>query len=267
MWTSLRRVLYVEVPRPVVWLYAGALCALVVFVSVHTPVTLYPGAPHDDGLYMSLGRYLSEGSWLGPYNEFTLAKGPGYPAFLAVANWLGISVSLAHALFQCFAALFFVVVCHRFVKSTLLSGLMLTLLVWQPIPIAVYLRRILREQIYYPQLLLFLGLLILVLFASHENQEALAVRHRMRAGLGLVLAHPRGRLLGVARRRFVVLLGAASGLPVPVASPDARCAIGGSGFVCRNANGLSHDQLARLRLVCRRRFQGSEFSESAGRDS
>src|SRR5215210_6932428 len=129
---GIARILYFDVPRPVAYGYLIALILAYVVVAVHTPVTLYPGAPHDDGLYMSLGQYLAEGKWLGPFDQFTLMKGPGYPAFLAVANWLGISVSLAHALLHCFAVTFFTVACHRFVKSSLLSGLMFALLLWQP---------------------------------------------------------------------------------------------------------------------------------------
>ncbi len=92
-------------------------------VATHTPLTIYPGAMHDDGLFIKLGMYLAEGQWLGPFSQFTLMKGPGYPAFLAVAHWLGISVTLAHALFHCLAVTVFTVVLHRFVKSYLLSGL------------------------------------------------------------------------------------------------------------------------------------------------
>jgi len=67
---------------------------------LHTPLSINATYPHDDTLFMSLGRSLAEGQWLGPYTEFTLMKGPGYPFFLAAANWLGISVALAHALFH-----------------------------------------------------------------------------------------------------------------------------------------------------------------------
>lgn len=74
--------------------------------------------------FMTLGRYLAEGKWLGPYDQLTLVKGPGYPAFLALAQWLGLPVSLAHALLRCFAIAIFVIVLHRFIGSFLLSGLL-----------------------------------------------------------------------------------------------------------------------------------------------
>jgi hypothetical protein len=53
-------------------------------------MVLLPDATHDDGLFMALGRSLAEGHWLGDFNQFTLMKGPGFPAF--VNNWLGIPI-------------------------------------------------------------------------------------------------------------------------------------------------------------------------------
>ena len=106
-----------DVPNAVVYLYLGSLILLYVVVAVHTPMTLYADAGHDDALFALLGRYLAEGQWLGPFSQFTLMKGPGYPAFLALSNWLSLSATLAHALFHCLAVTFFVAVAHRFLRS------------------------------------------------------------------------------------------------------------------------------------------------------
>ena len=95
--TAVNRVVYFAAPKWLVYLYVIALILAYLVVVAHTPLTLYPGAPHDDGLFMSLGRSLAEGHWLGRYSEFTLTEGAGYPVFLATANGLGISASLADA--------------------------------------------------------------------------------------------------------------------------------------------------------------------------
>jgi hypothetical protein len=165
------RFFYFSVPRPIALGYVIAMAALYVFVRVHTPLAIYPGAPHDDTLFMTLGKYLSEGNWLGPYDDFTLMKGPGYPAFLALGNLLGIPVSLATALFHCFAIVFLVVICHRFIKSNLLSGLLLALLLWHPVTLSMYLLRIYRESIYYAQALFFLAALCAALFYATGKWE------------------------------------------------------------------------------------------------
>lgn len=127
------RLLYFEVPPAVVWAYVVGMILLYVFVSVHTPITVLAHKPHDDGLFMSLGAYLSEGRWLGPFNQYTLMKGPGYAAFLALNNWLGTPISLSHALFHCMAVTLFAIVAHRFAGSIVLSGLLFTLLLWHPV--------------------------------------------------------------------------------------------------------------------------------------
>jgi len=168
-WT---RLLYVRVPRAAIYAYVIGLSLLYVFVYVHMPLTVYAAAPHDDGLSIKLGRYLSEWHWLGPYDQFTLMKGPGYPAFLAAANWLGLSVSLAHALFHCVAVTFFTSATHRFIRSPLISALLFLLLLWHPF--LLILLRVFRDAIYGGQVLIFLAALMLALFDAPDARRRTA---------------------------------------------------------------------------------------------
>jgi hypothetical protein len=140
-------------------------------VAVHTPQTIYANAGFDDGLFMTLGQNLAEGKWLGSYSQFTLMKGPGYPVFLALNNWLGIPESLACALFHCAAVTFFVAVAHRFIKSLLLSGVLFALLLWHPF--ALIETRIVREQIYYGQVLIFLAAAAFALFCARGARQTM----------------------------------------------------------------------------------------------
>ncbi len=135
-------------------------------------------------LFISLGRFLAQGKWLGPFNQFTLMKGPGYPAFLALSHWLGISITLAHALFHCAAVLIFVAVAHRFMRSYLLSGLLFALLLWQPT--ALSLLRVLRDRLYFDQLLILLASLMWMLFAARSNRERAAAGAVSGAMLGWI---------------------------------------------------------------------------------
>jgi hypothetical protein len=153
-----------DVPKSLVLGYVTFLILGYIVIATHTPMTVYPGASYDDGLFITLGQYLAEGHWLGPYNQFTLIKGPGYPAFLAVAQWLGLSLSLARAVLHCFAVAAFVIVLHRFIGSFLLSGLLFTLLLWHPVSLSVHLLRVFREQIYYCQVLLVFAAFVAVFF-------------------------------------------------------------------------------------------------------
>src|ERR1700681_4912126 len=85
-----QRLIYFGVPRAAIYAFILGLSAVYVLVYVHTPLAIML-LPHDDTLFVKLGRYLAEGKWLGPFDQSTLMKGPGYPLFLALANWLGIS--------------------------------------------------------------------------------------------------------------------------------------------------------------------------------
>ena len=66
--------------------------------SMNLPISIITDFIHDDALYISLGQHLANGDWLGPYNQMTLAKGPGFPIFLAINNLLGLPVTLSIAL-------------------------------------------------------------------------------------------------------------------------------------------------------------------------
>src|ERR1700722_18056994 len=89
----------------------GPLLVLLIAVAVvrlaivlNLPILFLPQAGHDDGLFMRLGASLASGNWLGDFSQFTLMKGPGYPAFLAMTSFSGLSVAATHGLFQ-FAAI------------------------------------------------------------------------------------------------------------------------------------------------------------------
>ncbi len=156
--------LYFVPPRPWILTYVIVNLALYFFIKTHTPLALDAGKPHDDTLFMMLGLRIASGEWLGPYNEYTLMKGPGFPLFLAIGNWSGLPISAVIALFHSLAVTSFVVVCHRFVQSFLLSGLLFTLLLWHPASLTPPLLSMLRDSIYYAQGLLFFAAFIGAIF-------------------------------------------------------------------------------------------------------
>ena len=140
-----------------------------IFVYVNTPLTVYPDANYDDALFIKLGHLFSEGLWLGPYDQLTLIKGPGYPLFLAVSHWLRISVSLAHALFHCAAIIFFVFVANKFIRSFLLSGMLFALLLFHPSVLSPLQLRVVRDEIYYGQMLVAFAAMACALFCVNNK--------------------------------------------------------------------------------------------------
>jgi hypothetical protein len=76
------------------WLLVLGVTLVSLWLRVRSPMWLVD-APNDDGLFARLAGHLIDGEWLGPYNELTLAKGPGYPLFMAVAYRLHLPLKLA----------------------------------------------------------------------------------------------------------------------------------------------------------------------------
>ena len=204
---------------PYIYATLAAVSIFYIFVVVHTPLAIWPTEVHDDGLFISLGRYISEGRWLGPFNQFTLMKGPGYPLFLAIGNWLGVPVTFSHSLFHCFAVTFFVFVAYTFMRSFLLSATLYVLLLWHPVLITRLLQRILREQIYSGILLVALAATVYALLSDGSFKQRLLLRCDRRDGVGLALVNPRRRILD---RSGVCISNSSSNYESRAAKPSCR---------------------------------------------
>lgn len=78
-----------------------ALIALLYLVTaMQFPVTIRSHTAHDDYLFWVIGDHIYNGNWLGSYSQMTLAKGAGFPLFLALNAHLGIPITLSIALFN-----------------------------------------------------------------------------------------------------------------------------------------------------------------------
>ena len=85
--------------RPLFFVFSVAYLML----AMNLPVSIYTGAGHDDALFWGNAYKIVNGNWLGTYNHLTLAKGPGFPLFLAANAVIGTPVTLLSALFYLFA--------------------------------------------------------------------------------------------------------------------------------------------------------------------
>ncbi len=72
-------------------------------LAMNLPVTIRTYLVHDDALYWEHAYQIVNGNWLGAYSQMTLAKGPGFPLFLATNAILGIPITLLIALVYLFA--------------------------------------------------------------------------------------------------------------------------------------------------------------------
>jgi hypothetical protein len=156
--------------------FAWAVIVLAVgirlFVGLHLPLHFLYLADYDDALFVRLAIELASGHWLGSFDQMTLAKGPGYPLFLALSSLSGLPVSLTHSLFHLMATAVAAWTVFRLSASRWLGILAFLLLSLHPVAFQPELLRVFRDQIYWGQSLLVFSLFSLVLFAPPRARSA-----------------------------------------------------------------------------------------------
>lgn len=133
-------------------------------------------ARHDDALFVRQAVHLVNGEWLGPYDELTLAKGAGYPLFLAACSGLGVSVPLGQRLLWIGACLVALRALAPLLTSRTAAFAAYAALLLQP----VAWRNLVREAIY-PALSLLVVALALALLLRPE-----AAPEKVGRGAGLL---------------------------------------------------------------------------------
>ena len=154
-------------------LWTAAVVVLVrIWLGVSLPLTFLPGAGADDGLYMSHAISILDGNWLGPFNQYTLVKGPGYPLFLVFTSLTGLPVSLTHVLFQLGAIGLVAWAIFRVTRSRALSLTTFILLALHPAGITSGIERVTRDQIYWAQTLIVVALFVIMLLSPFRSRWA-----------------------------------------------------------------------------------------------
>jgi len=152
--------------RPLFFIFSVAYLIL----AMHLPASIYTGAGHDDALFWRNAYQIVQGNWLGSYNQMTLAKGPGFPLFLAANAVLGIPVTLLIALFYLFA-------CGLIAKTLRDLGLnkyfVLTIFVVILFHPALFPTRIIRDNIYPALSLIIISGMIRLVFTPLQQDRRL----------------------------------------------------------------------------------------------
>lgn len=126
--------------------------------------------PHDDYLFITLAKNLLSGEWLGPYNHYTLIKGPVYPLFIAFSHLLAIPLLLSQQIlysFSCVVAIFALrpYVAHRALLMACFALLLFNPFLYNfPLP-----GRVLRESFSLSLVLLVFASLLGLISRLHAN--------------------------------------------------------------------------------------------------
>ena len=144
---------------------AAAVSALSLILRAHVPITV-AGEPVDDLLFVRGATYLAHGQWLGPFDQFTLVKGPGYPAFIAAMYRSGVSLKVGEQLTYLLASAaiagcIWVVTRRRAV--TLAAYAVLAL---DPVNFSTYGSRLIRDGWYSSICMLFVATFFLAIYGA-----------------------------------------------------------------------------------------------------
>lgn len=164
---------------------AFALVALKLWLVAAQRIFAVGFANYDDALFVRLADFIRHGQWLGPYDHFTLAKGPMYPVFIATVNALGLPLFPAqHAAYAIACGLLVLalrpLVAHRGLRCALFA-----VLLFNPVTFdSIIHTRVLRQNILHA---LVLGVLagFIGLYARRSTAPRRLLPWTLLAGLAL----------------------------------------------------------------------------------
>src|SRR5258708_1907346 len=147
-------------PRPVNrgWFWAAlVLTALKLWLTSGQAIYAIGPAFHDDRVLVDRAGRIINGEWVGPYNQYTLAKGPLCPLFIAGAFWIGLPLLLAQQILYAVSCAAVTRAVAPWVRPGSAQFSLYALLLWNPMSYdAGNLGRLMRQNLYTP-----LGLLVI----------------------------------------------------------------------------------------------------------
>jgi len=142
-------------------------------------------SPHDDLLFVREAWEIVQGNWLGPYNQYTLIKGPFYPLFMAISYWLAMPLMASQQIVWAASALVFVIAIYPALKNQILALVIFLFLLLAPFSYSEPTIRAFREGLY-PSLAFLVLSCLFGLFL--REKESLRQRLIWACGGGLVFA-------------------------------------------------------------------------------
>jgi hypothetical protein len=172
--------------------YLLAVCLISLGIRQAVPLWVIGNAAYDDQLFVRHASFISDGAWLGPFDQLTLAKGPAYPVFLAVVRRLGLPTALAYQVLALAAAGTLAYLIARLIGSRYVAAVAFTALALNPVFFGPQASRLARDNVYAStSLLVFAVVGLVVVSATRPIRQG---RRRSAAGT-LALAIFAGTLL------------------------------------------------------------------------
>lgn len=147
---------------------AGAAAVLSVQLRRHVPITPYGGRV-DDFLFVRGATFLAHGHWLGPFDQLTLAKGPGYPVFIALMYRFHVALKVGEQLTHLFAVAALAGCVWVVTRRTAVALVAFMVLALDPVNFSIHNSQIIRDGWYASLSTLFVATSFLAIYgaASH----------------------------------------------------------------------------------------------------
>jgi len=158
---------------------------LALFLGSSRQIQAFPGAGHDDRLFINQTISLVQGNWLGSYNQFSLMKGPFYPFFLAINYFFGLPLLISQQIIYCLSGVALIYALSYFCRNRFVLLLIYTLYIFHPTPFVI--NRVIREGIY-ASLTTFViagAVLVTANLAGRVKYPKVAISHACFFGLSL----------------------------------------------------------------------------------
>ena len=152
-------------------IYVGGISILILlklWLVLDQPLFAIADNSYDDLLFVRLANYLLQFDWLGTYDNLTLAKGPFYPMWIALAFSAGIPLLLSQQAIYVAACLITERALQPLIVSHLWRAIILVLLLFNPVTFTWQLTRVLRDGLYPGLTLLIVGSAIGLLTRRYE---------------------------------------------------------------------------------------------------
>lgn len=157
--------------------YALFLASIFLFIIVKLylvsgqTLSAHGGAFHDDKLFLDLANNISNGNWLGEYNNRILIKGPFYPLWIAINYKLGMPLLFSQHLLYIFSCVTFVGAIARIVRGRYLL-LIFVFILFNPISYSGgVMTQVLRSGIYQSLSLVIISICIYFVLNYKYSQK------------------------------------------------------------------------------------------------
>lgn len=152
------------------WMALAVLTLIKLFLVNGQDITAYPGAMHDDALFVKIASDLLESDWLGNYNNLTLAKGIGYPVWIAINFLFGLPLLLSQHFLYIMACIILIISIRPVVRNYIYLLSMYVIILFNPVSFSQgIMTRIIREGIYPAISLMVIAFSIGILIRRKRN--------------------------------------------------------------------------------------------------